>query len=133
LHFEIEERGPSRSYGMRDSDGEHLFKHPWRAKSFENARRNSTILLNANGPFFRRTSILTNSDTSLGVFLKIMTPGTADLAEILPKCYAIARPRLVPLHMAVRKAATRRFPAASASKKTTGISVLPSQHFHSKK
>lgn len=58
LHFEIEEHGPSRSYGIRNSDGEHLFKHPWGAKSFENAGRNSTILLNANGPFFRRTSTL---------------------------------------------------------------------------
>jgi hypothetical protein len=62
LHFEIEERGPSRSYGMRNSDGEPLFKHPWGAKSFENAGRNSTILLNANGPFFRRTSILMQLD-----------------------------------------------------------------------
>ena len=58
LHFELEESGPSRVYGMRNGRGEQLFKHPWGAKSFENAGRSSIIQVNANGPFFSRTSIV---------------------------------------------------------------------------
>ena len=56
LHFELEERGPSYVYGMRDPDRGQLFKHPWAAKSFEYGGRSSTITLNARGPFFNRTS-----------------------------------------------------------------------------
>jgi hypothetical protein len=56
LHFELEQKGPSWVYGMRAADHGLILKQPWAAKSFENAGRNSTIQLNANGPFFSRTS-----------------------------------------------------------------------------
>jgi hypothetical protein len=55
VHFELEMRGPSYVYGMRDNERGQLFKHPWAARSIENGGLNSTILLNANGPFFNRT------------------------------------------------------------------------------
>ncbi len=57
LHFELEMKGPSYVYGMRDQKGL-LFKHPWAAKSIQYGGSNSIILLNANGPFFNRTSIV---------------------------------------------------------------------------
>jgi hypothetical protein len=56
LHFELEQQGPSLVYGRRVADHGMIFKHPWGATSIENAGRNSTIQLNANGPFFNRTS-----------------------------------------------------------------------------
>ncbi len=58
LRFALEMRGPSYIYGIRDSHGKQFFKHPWAAKSIENGGRDSTILLNANGPFFNRTSFV---------------------------------------------------------------------------
>ena len=58
LRFALEMRGPSYIYGIRDSHGEQFFKHPWAARSIENGGRDSTILLNANGPFFNRTSVV---------------------------------------------------------------------------
>jgi hypothetical protein len=62
LHFELEMRGPSYVYGMRDNERGQLFKHPWAARSIENGGLNSTILLNANGPFFNRTSRIMQLD-----------------------------------------------------------------------
>jgi hypothetical protein len=62
LHFALEMRGPSYVYGIRDSHGGHFFKHPWGAKSIENGGRDSTIRLNANGPFFNRTSVVMQLD-----------------------------------------------------------------------
>ena len=62
LHFELERSGPSRIYGRRDLGRGLLLKHPWGAKSFEGGGRNSVILLNANGPFFNRTSIIVQQD-----------------------------------------------------------------------
>jgi hypothetical protein len=62
LHFELEMRGPSYVYGMRDKERGQLFKHPWAARSIENAGLNSTILLNANGAFFNRTSRIMQLD-----------------------------------------------------------------------
>ena len=56
LHFELEMRGPSYVYGMRDRERGQLFKHPWAARSIEKGGRGSTIQLNANGPFFNHTS-----------------------------------------------------------------------------
>lgn len=58
LRFALEMRGPSYIYGIRDSHGRQFFKHPWAASSIENGGRDSTILLNANGPFFNRTSFV---------------------------------------------------------------------------
>ena len=63
LHFALERSGPSRIYGRRDPGRGLLFKHPWGAKSFESGGRNSVILLNANGPFFNRTSIVMQRDS----------------------------------------------------------------------
>ena len=62
LHFELERSGPSRIYSKREPGRGLLFKHPWGAKSFESGGRNSVILLNANGPFFNRTSIVMQQD-----------------------------------------------------------------------
>lgn len=56
LHFELEIRGPSYVYGMRDNRRGQLFKHPWAARSIEKGGRDSTIQLNANGAFFNDTS-----------------------------------------------------------------------------
>jgi hypothetical protein len=62
LHFELDIRGPSYVYSLRDRERGELFKHPWAAKSIEYAGRNSTIQLNANGPFFNRTSVVMQLD-----------------------------------------------------------------------
>jgi hypothetical protein len=62
LHFELEMKGSSYVYGMRDNERGQLFKHPWAARSMENGGLNSTILLNANGPFFNRTSRILQLD-----------------------------------------------------------------------
>jgi hypothetical protein len=63
LHFEVEASGTSYVYGMRDPNRGLLFKHPWAAKAFQNAGRNSTILLNAHGPFFNRNSTVMQLET----------------------------------------------------------------------
>jgi hypothetical protein len=62
LHFELVIREPSYVYGMRDNERGQLLKHPWAARSIEYGGRDSTILLNANGPFFNRTSIFVQLD-----------------------------------------------------------------------
>jgi hypothetical protein len=62
LHFELEMDGPSYVYGMRDIEHGEILKHPWAAKSIENSGRNSTILLNANGSFFNRNSVVIQLD-----------------------------------------------------------------------
>ena len=62
LHFELEMRGPSYVYGIRNQEGGLSFKHPWAARSTQYGGSNSTILLNANGPFFNRTSIVMQLD-----------------------------------------------------------------------
>lgn len=64
LHFELEMRGPSYVYGMRNQEGGLSFKHPWAARSTQHAGSNSTILLNVNGPFFNRTSVVMQLDPS---------------------------------------------------------------------
>jgi hypothetical protein len=63
LHFELERNGPSLIYGRRDPGRGLRFKHPWGAKSFERGGRNSVVLLNGNGPFFNRTSIVMQGDS----------------------------------------------------------------------
>jgi hypothetical protein len=63
LHFELEMEGPSYVYGIRNAEHGELLKHPWAARSIEYGGRNSTILLNANGPFFNRTSVIMELDT----------------------------------------------------------------------
>src|ERR1700741_2965699 len=58
LYFALEMRGPSYVYGIRDSRDAQFFKHPWAARSIESGGRGCTIVLNANGPFFNRTSFV---------------------------------------------------------------------------
>ena len=55
LHFELEMKGPPYVYGMRDNERGQFLQTPWAARSIENGGRDSTILLNANGPFFNRS------------------------------------------------------------------------------
>jgi hypothetical protein len=62
LHYELEIEGPSYIYGTRDMARGQLFKHPWAARSIQNGGQNSTILLNANGPFFNRVSVVMQLD-----------------------------------------------------------------------
>jgi len=62
LHFELEVGEPRYVYGMRDSERGQILKHPWAAKSIESGGPNSTILLNASGPFFNRTSLVMQLD-----------------------------------------------------------------------
>lgn len=64
LHFELIVSEPSYVYGIRDGDRGHLFMHPWAARSIENGGRNSVIQLNVNGPFFSRTAILMQQDST---------------------------------------------------------------------
>ena len=62
LHFELAMRGTSYVYGMRNQQGGLSFKHPWAARSTQYGGPNSTIVLNANGPFFNRTSVVVQLD-----------------------------------------------------------------------
>jgi len=61
VHFELEMKGPSYVYGIRENERAQLFKRPWAARSIANGL-NSTMLLNANGPFFNRTSEIMQLD-----------------------------------------------------------------------
>ena len=56
VRFELEVEGTSYVYSVRDSARGQLFKHPWAARTTQNAGRNAVIQLNGNGPFFNRTS-----------------------------------------------------------------------------
>jgi len=58
VHFELESGGTSYAYGVRDRERGQLFKHPWAARTTQNAGRNAIIQLNGNGPFFNRTSLI---------------------------------------------------------------------------
>lgn len=62
LHFELQMEGSSYIYGMIDTQHRQLFKHPWAAKSTQNAGHDSTIFLNANGPFFTRAAVVMQLD-----------------------------------------------------------------------
>ncbi len=62
VHFELAVGGTSYVYSVRDSAGGQLFKHPWAARSIENGGLKSTILLNANGPFFNRAAEIMQLD-----------------------------------------------------------------------
>ena len=56
VQFELEVRGTSYVYAVRDNTRGQLFKHPWAARTTQNAGRNAVIQLNGNGPFFNRSS-----------------------------------------------------------------------------
>jgi hypothetical protein len=66
LHYEIEREGPSYVQRMRNTDGTNLFKHPWTARTTENSGRDSTIVLNPSGAFFRPNLPLVNIDRQGG-------------------------------------------------------------------
>ena len=59
----MERNGPSAIYGVRNGQGKQFFKHPWGSRSMEFAGRGSTFRLNANGPFFNRTSPVKQQDS----------------------------------------------------------------------
>jgi len=52
-HFVIEEQGLRYVFALRLGGEGEIFKHPWTASTIENAGRNATIWLNANGAFFK--------------------------------------------------------------------------------
>lgn len=56
--FELEVEGTSYVYSVRDSVRGQLFKHPWAARTTQNAGRNAIIQLNSNGPFFNHTALI---------------------------------------------------------------------------
>jgi hypothetical protein len=56
LEFILDEKAAPYVYSIREGRDAQRFKHPWVASSIENAGRNSTIRLNANGAFFNRSS-----------------------------------------------------------------------------
>ncbi len=62
LHLELEIKGPKFIYGVKDGEGQLYFKHPWAAESFEHGGRNSILILNANGAFFKRASMVMQVD-----------------------------------------------------------------------
>ena len=66
-HFVIEEKGQRYVLGFRLAGQGELFKHPWVASAIENAGRNSTIWLNANGAFFNGSSVLSERDIDGGL------------------------------------------------------------------
>jgi hypothetical protein len=56
LKFTIDANGPQYIFGWRSDSGQLLFKQPYSARALENTGRNSVVTLNANGPFFTRTT-----------------------------------------------------------------------------
>ncbi len=62
LHYEIREDRPSYVSLHIDTYGREILKHPWGARSGENAGRDSFIELNADGPFFNSTSPMMQMD-----------------------------------------------------------------------
>ncbi len=62
LHYEIQKDGPSYIFLVKDGTGERVFKHPWGARTFEFAGRNSTVQLNPVGPFFNSSSAVMEQD-----------------------------------------------------------------------
>jgi len=66
VDFALEENGPSYVYAVKEVGKEEIFKHPHVASSWQNAGRNATIRLNANGAFFKRTSFVLKQDRKAG-------------------------------------------------------------------
>lgn len=56
LHYEIGSGKPAYIFRMADGRGEQFYKQPWAARTTENGGPNSTVELNANGPFFNYIS-----------------------------------------------------------------------------
>jgi hypothetical protein len=66
VNFALEENGPSYIFAVKEIGQAEIFKHPHVASSWENAGRNATIRLNANGAFFKRTSAVLKQDRKAG-------------------------------------------------------------------
>ena len=66
VNFALEENGPSNILAVKEIGHAEVFKHPHVASSLENAGRNATIRLNANGAFFKRTSAVLKQDRKAG-------------------------------------------------------------------
>jgi len=66
VNFVLEENGPSYIFAVKEIGQAEIFKHPHVASSWENAGRNATIRLNANGAFFKRTSAVLKQDRKAG-------------------------------------------------------------------
>lgn len=56
LHYELGEDGPSYVFHRIDRQGGETFKHPWAARTYEGGGRNSVVVLNPSGPFFRSST-----------------------------------------------------------------------------
>lgn len=66
LDFVLEENGPSYIFAKKETGQAEIFKHPRVASSTQNTGRNTTILLNANGAFFKRASAVLEQDRKGG-------------------------------------------------------------------
>jgi hypothetical protein len=88
LHYQLDRNGTSDIYSVPDGFGKTLFKHPWGAKSMENAGSNSTVIINGKGPFFSADSRLmksgpTGGPASLGGWHPVMVgPYVGDTPEV---------------------------------------------------
>ena len=67
VHFELDPGGTSVVYGVRDRVRGQVFKHPWAARTTQNAGRDAIIELNGNGAFFNRTSLIMQLDPGGGI------------------------------------------------------------------
>jgi hypothetical protein len=61
LHFDLDRGGISYIQRSRDKYGAGYYKHPWGAKTSQDAGSGSTISINDNGAFFRRQSRVTDA------------------------------------------------------------------------
>lgn len=66
VNFVLEEDGPSYVFAKKEVGQAEIFKHPPVASSWQNAGRNATIRLNANGAFFKETSEVLAQDRKEG-------------------------------------------------------------------
>jgi hypothetical protein len=66
VDFVLEENGPSYIFAKKEIGQTEIFKHPRVASSTQNTGRNTTILLNANGAFFKRASAVLEQDRKGG-------------------------------------------------------------------
>lgn len=60
--------GPDAVLALRSHTGEMLLQHPYSARALENGGDNSIVVLNANGAFFVRTTVVLRQEISGGSF-----------------------------------------------------------------
>jgi hypothetical protein len=82
VDFVLEENGPGYIFAKKETGRVDIFKHPRVASSTQNAGRNTTIRLNANGAFFKRASAVLEQDRRGGP----LQPG--GMHELLVASYA---------------------------------------------